>query len=80
VSDDKIIKLHSGKVSKDPDHMLEMAKGDFKELCILGVNSEGRIEARATKDMTISTLLFLLENIKFTLIAHGYFDEDDDDE
>lgn len=80
MSDDKIVKLRTGKVSKDPDHMLEMAKGDFKEMCIIGVNSDGRIEGRATSDMTVAELLFYLENIKFTILTHGYYDEDDDDE
>jgi len=80
MTDDKVVKLHTAKNSKDPDQMLEMAKGDFKSVCVIGVNQDGNIEGRATKDMSVAELLFYLESIKLTIMMHGRYEEGDDDE
>jgi len=82
VSDDKVVKLHTAKSGKDPDAMLEMAKGDFKKLCILGVNTDGRVEARATNSMGLAELVYLIEHLKQILLCYDptNYDEDEEDE
>lgn len=81
MADDKVVKLYTSKTAKDPDAMLEMAKGDFRELCIIGVNKSGNIEGRATNSMTIAELMFYMEHIKQILLSYNpnRYDEDDDE-
>ena len=80
MADDKVVKLYTQKTGSDPDAMLEMAKGDFKSVCVMGINHDGSLEARATNGMTRAELVFYMEDLKLTLLSAPLVDEDNDDD
>lgn len=76
---DKVVKLYTRKTASDPDAVLDMAKGAFKNVCIFGLNSDGSLEARATTGLTRAEIVFYLEELKLMLLS-APVDEDDDDD
>ena len=66
---DKVTKLHTKKSAEEPDALLEMAKGDFDSVTIIGINKDGHLEARATTNISTAELLYFLEQMKLHLLT-----------
>jgi len=75
---DNVTKLFTQKTASDPDALLEMAKGDFKSVCLLGVNNNSMLEARATHGITRAEMIFYLEQLKVSLLNAPFLDSDED--
>ncbi len=75
---DNVTKLYTRKSGFDPDSLLEMAKGEYEKLSVIGVNKTGSLEVRATTNMSRSELLWLIEEFKLILLSMPLSDEDDD--
>lgn len=73
-----VTKLFTQKTASDPDALLEMAKGDFKSVCLLGINENGALEARATHGITRAEMVFYFEELKLTLLSVPALDDDED--
>jgi hypothetical protein len=63
--------------SQHPDTVLKMCQGVFKEVLILGYNTDGYMEVRASAGMAPKAeLLMLVENFKHALM-NGLYDDDE---
>lgn len=75
---DNVIKFYPTDAYKDPDAVLEQAKGDFKDLLILGWNHEGFLDVRMNAEMDDGErVLWLIEKFKFNMLAGAYQSDDD---
>jgi len=66
---DNITKLHTRKSAEEPDALLDMAKGDFKAITVIGVNKDDHLEARATTNVSTVELVYFLEQMKLHLMS-----------
>lgn len=57
------------------DHILENAKGVYKEVLILGWDKEHCLDVRSTTQMRATDLLFIVEKFK-TKLLNGDYSED----
>lgn len=77
----EVKKFYPRDAANNPDNVLEQAIGQYKEVLILGWDPEGRLDVRSTTGIaTGHEMLWLLERVKFNLMA-GVYDvvsEDDD--
>lgn len=58
--------------AKNPDVVLEKAKGAFDACMIIGWDKEGALDVRATTDLDKADILLMLEYVKFNLLAGLY--------
>lgn len=59
--------------ANNPDTVLKAAVGGFDEVLILGYNTQGFLEIRASGGMsTKSELLFIIESFKTALMMGAY--------
>lgn len=77
---DNVEKIYPVHALRNPDKLLELCKGDFESLCVIGVNKSGALTARATDTMTVAELIFYMEQVKAILLDGRDDDDDDDDE
>jgi len=77
---DNVTKLYTRKSGSDPDSLLEMAKGEYNKLSVIGINKTGSLEVRATTDMSRSELLWLIEEFKLVLLSMPLTGEDEDED
>ena len=66
---DNVTKLHTKKSAEEPDALLDMAKGDFKAITVIGINKDDHLEARATTNVSTVELLYFLEQMKLHLLT-----------
>lgn len=57
---------------KDPDVVLKRAVGGYKQVIVMGYDKDGKFDARASLDLTLSDILWLLEHLKFRLLYGDY--------
>lgn len=77
---DNVIKLYTQKTGTDPDALLEMAKGEFKGVFVMGINNAGNLEGRATVNISRAELMFYMEEIKLLLLQAPLVDSDNEDD
>ena len=53
-----------GKAAENPDNVLEQAKGEYENVVIIGYDSEGRIDARASTNLNRMQILWMIEAFK----------------
>lgn len=58
--------------AKNPDTILEAAKGVYKDCLILGWDTEDCLNVRATTGLTVSEIIFIIEKFKHKLLAGDY--------
>lgn len=72
-----IIKFYPKDAAKDADNVLEQAMGVFKDVVLLGYDSEGNFDARATLGLKDGgDMLWLIEKFKFDLLSGAYMPPD----
>jgi len=60
--------------AKKPDNVLEMAKGGYESLFIIGYDSNGNLDARGSTNMKSTEVLWLIELFKVKLLNGDYGD------
>lgn len=55
-----------------PDHVLELAIGEFSEVLIIGFDHNGVIDVRSNTTMDKMTAVFLMEQFKTKLLNGDY--------
>lgn len=71
----EVIKFYGKDAAKDPNAVLEQARGEFQNVLILGWNQEGYLEARSDTNMNLKDILFMVELFKAKLMT-GEYSED----
>lgn len=56
----------------DPDVVLDMAKGEYKDCIILGYDDEGCLDVRASLGLNKPQILLLVEQFTFKLVLGDY--------
>ncbi len=56
--------------AKDPDNVLNAAKGQYEDVCLIGYDKNGAMDIRSS--MTHANVLWLLERFKFKLLNGDY--------
>lgn len=69
---DNIVEFTPIDAAKDPDVVLEKAKGSYKSVLILGWDKEGYLDPRASLNLTGREMLWLVEVFKTKLVAGDY--------
>lgn len=70
----RVVEIHKKEPADDADHVLEQAKGKYKEVFVIGLNKEGQLDVRSNK-MAASSLLWLIECFKHNLLSGCYAEE-----
>ena len=60
--------------AKKPDNVLEMAKGNYESLFIIGYDTNGNLDARGTTNINNAEVLWLIELFKVKLLNGDYGD------
>ena len=60
--------------AKKPDNVLEMAKGEYDSLFIIGYDNDGNLDARGTTNINNTEVLWLIELFKIKLLNGDYGD------
>jgi len=60
--------------AKKPDNVLEMAKGTYDSLFIIGYDTNGNLDARGTTNINNAEVLLLIELFKAKLLNGDYGD------
>lgn len=55
--------------AKNPDVVLEHAKGKYRDCLIIGWDTEDYLDVRATLGLNKSDMLFLIENFRHKLLS-----------
>lgn len=65
--------------ARNPDNVLESAKGVFKEVMVIGYTEDDILDIRVSTDLSHESILFMMELFKHGLMA-GLYDEGDEDD
>lgn len=71
---DNVVRFRPANEMESADAVLERAQGVFDEVLIIGFNKAGEVEGRVTLGMTERDAVWLMETLKFALLA-GECDE-----
>ncbi len=68
-----VVKFYPVNAAESADNVLEQAAGEFSEVLIIGWDSEGMMDARATMGLKDGgEMLWLIERFKYNLMAGAY--------
>ena len=70
--ENNIIKFRDKNAAKDPDHVLEKAKGEYRDVIILGWTKDDYMGVRASYGMTTKEMVFLIDQFKHNLLDGKY--------
>ena len=62
--------------AKDPDVVLEKAKGVYESVLIVGYDKDGVLDVRGSTNQDAKSILFMLEQFKSKLLNGDYKDEE----
>ena len=68
----EITKIHGGR---DPDHVLDCAKGEYQSVVVIGFDHEGELDARASTNLTCAQINWIIDTFKLQLLD-GYYHDD----
>lgn len=69
----KLEEIRKGAANKNPDALLEMSKGEFKEVFIIGYGLGGELVGKPSSGIADpASLIFLMEQIKQALLLGLY--------
>ena len=75
MSDNKVVHLFA---AREPDAVLDAAKGVFESVMIIGYKPDGELEFRSTLNLDEKALNWMIDQFKASLIA-GHFAETEHD-
>ncbi|WP_033931788.1 hypothetical protein [Vibrio cholerae] len=59
-----------GNAAIDPDNVLEIAKGNYESVIVLGYDKDGYLDGRASTNLTRENILWLLEQFKHKYVLN----------
>lgn len=71
----KIVKFPDMNAAINPDVVLEEAKGTFESLVLVGWDKEGRLDARATLNLSAAEVNWLISVFQQKLLQGDYTDD-----
>jgi hypothetical protein len=72
MTDSQILKFTPKDAAKDPDHVLERAKGVYDSVFIIGYDKDGNIDQRASTNLKPSEVNYLIDIFKHKLLNGDY--------
>ena len=73
---DNIVKFYGKDATIDPNAVLEQAIGEYESLIIIGYDTEGAMDIRASLNLKASEINWLIDSFKQKLV-NGDYSEDD---
>lgn len=70
-----VTRLYAKDAAKNPDNVLEQAKGEYAQVFMVGYDHDGIMDARASTNMSQSDLLWLIETFKQKMINGDYAED-----
>lgn len=70
-----VTRLYAKDAAKNPDNVLEQAKGEYAQVFMVGYDNDGIMDARASTNMSQSDLLWLIETFKQKMINGDYAED-----
>lgn len=67
-----IVDFKPKDAAKNPDHVLEQAKGVYTQVLVLGWDQAGELDARASMNMSAGEVNWLIDQFKQALISGEY--------
>lgn len=61
----------------DPDNLLEKAVGQYESVLVIGYDKDGALDVRASLNITVAEINFMLDVFKAQLLSGKYSDEVD---
>jgi hypothetical protein len=71
----KVVDLNSDP-ARNPDVVLEKAKGQYESVVVIGYDNEGILDVRASTNQDAKSILFMMEQFKNKLLNGDYKDEE----
>jgi hypothetical protein len=71
----KVVDLNSDP-ARNPDVVLEKAKGQYESVVVIGYDNEGILDVRASTNQDAKSILFMMEQFKNKLLNGDYRDEE----
>lgn len=59
-----------GNAAVNPDNVLEIAKGSYESVIVLGYDKDGYLDGRASTNLTRENILWLLEQFKHKYVLN----------
>lgn len=72
---DNVVKFPDMNAAVDPDVVLEEAKGAFESVVLVGWDKEGRLDARATLNLSSAEINWLISIFQQKLLRGDYTDD-----
>lgn len=69
-----VIKIYPQNAAKDPDAVLEQALGKYDTVVIIGWDKDGELDARASLNLSLAEVNWLLDIFKAKLVNGDYSD------
>lgn len=71
----KIVKFPDLNAASNPDVVLEEAKDSYESLVLIGWDKEGRLDARATLNLSAAEINWLISVFQQKLLRGDYTDD-----
>lgn len=71
----KVVELNN-EPARNPDVVLEKAKGQYESVVVIGYDNEGILDVRASTNQDAKSILFMMEQFKNKLLNGDYKDEE----
>jgi len=71
----KIVKFPDMNAASNPDVVLEEAKGAFESVVLVGWDKDGRLDARATLNLSAAEINWLISVFQQKLLRGDYTDD-----
>lgn len=75
----EVIKIYPEGSAKNPDAVLEQAIGKYDQAFIIGYDKDGRMDVRASTNMSCRDILWLLESFKSKMLNGDYFEGEEEE-
>ena len=67
-----VVKMYSSTAASNPDNVLEQAIGNYGSVLVLGWDTNGNLDVRASTNIDHKEILWLLEVFKSKLVRGDY--------
>jgi hypothetical protein len=68
----KIVKFFPNNAADIPDNVLELAKGVYNSVFMIGYDKNGELDIRASTNVTKEQIVWMLEQFKHNLFTGRY--------
>ncbi len=67
-----VVDFKDKESASNPDHVLEMAKGSYKDVLIIGYDKDGDLDVRSTNTLNAAHCLFIVQSFTNKLLNGDY--------